>query len=223
VSAEYAAVGEEWLYPTPESVSDVDAAALALVGITAHLGLFDRARLVEGESVYVAGGAAGSARWSSDGQGRRGPGRTTAGSADGLAFCRSLGADLAIDYKNDDVPAQLRAFAPEGIDVWFETQREPDLEVSIPLLRRWGRMILMAGRTATPKLPLGSFYTRNCSIFGYAMFNFRPMPSAAAPTTSTAGRSRASCGPTSAGFSRWNRPPRRIGSSKTTRSMGPAH
>src|SRR5262249_55757304 len=38
-SAEYAAVHEDWLYPTPPKVADTDAAAAALVGITAHLGL----------------------------------------------------------------------------------------------------------------------------------------------------------------------------------------
>ncbi len=32
-------------------------------------------------------------------------------------------------------------------------------------------MILIAGRTARPVLPLGSFYPRNCAIFGFAMFN----------------------------------------------------
>ncbi len=37
--AEFAAVDAQWLYPTPASVSDEDAAALALVGITARLGL----------------------------------------------------------------------------------------------------------------------------------------------------------------------------------------
>ena len=60
-------------------------------------------------------------------------------------------------------PARLREFAPEGIDVWYETQREPNLEVSIPLLRKNGRMILIAGRTAKPALPLGAFYPRNCA------------------------------------------------------------
>ena len=85
-----------------------------------------------------------------------------------------MGADLALNYKSDDIPAALREFAPEGIDVWYETQREPDLEVSIPLLRKRGRMILMAGRTAKPTLPLGSFYPRDCSLLGFAMFNATP-------------------------------------------------
>ena len=66
------------------------------------------------------------------------------------------------------------ATAPEGVDVWFETQSEPNLEVSIPLLRKNGRMVLIAGRTAKPVLPLGAFYPRNCAIFGLAMFNASP-------------------------------------------------
>ena len=49
------------------------------------------------------------------------------------------------------------------------TSRSP-----IPLLRKHGRMILMAGRTAKPALPLGAFYPRNCAIFGFAMFNAPP-------------------------------------------------
>ena len=57
--AEYAAVDECWLYPTPEEVSDQDAAAVALVGITAHLGLFRDARLKTGENVLVNGGTGG--------------------------------------------------------------------------------------------------------------------------------------------------------------------
>src|SRR5438132_4364795 len=38
--AEYACVLEDWLYPTPAGVSDQEVAAVALTGITAHLGLF---------------------------------------------------------------------------------------------------------------------------------------------------------------------------------------
>ena len=95
-----------------------------------------------------------------DGQGRRGQGRHLGRQPEQVELCRELGADLALNYKTDDIPARLREFAPEGVDVWYETQREPNLEVSIPLLRKRGRMILMAGRTAKPILPLGAFYPR---------------------------------------------------------------
>ena len=43
--AEFICVDEKWLYPTPAGVADEQAAACALVGITAHLGLFQRAKL----------------------------------------------------------------------------------------------------------------------------------------------------------------------------------
>lgn len=174
-TSELASVSEDWLYPTPANVSDVDAAAMALVGITAHVGLFDRGQLKAGETVYVPGGSGGVGSMviqMAKAVGARVA--ISAGREEGLALCRSLGADLVLNYKTDDIPAGLREFAPEGIDVWYETQREPNLEVSVPLLRRWGRMILMAGRGAQPKLPLGSFYPRNCSILGFGMFNYPP-------------------------------------------------
>jgi NADPH2:quinone reductase len=174
-AAELAAVGEEWLYPTPPNASDAEAAALALVGITAHLGLFRWGRLARGETVYVPGGSGGVG--SNVIQMAKAVGATvatSAGSAERVEQCRALGADLALNYKEDDVPARLREFAPEGIDVWYETQREPNLEVSVPLLRKRGRMILMAGRAARPALPLGAFYPRDCSLLGFAMFNATP-------------------------------------------------
>ena len=172
VAAEYAAIDEIWLYPTPALLPDTDAAAMALVGITAHLGLFQFGQLKEGEVVYVPGGTGGVGSMvvqMAKAAGARVA--TSAGSPERVEFCRRLGADLAINYKTDDIPARLREFSPEGVDVWFETQREPNLEVSIPLLRKNGRMILIAGRTAKPVLPLGAFYPRNCAIFGFAMFN----------------------------------------------------
>jgi NADPH2:quinone reductase len=174
-AAEYAAIDEEWLYPTPARLSDQEAAAIALVGITAHLGLFEYGRLQPGESVYVPGGSGGVG--SLVVQMARAVGArvaTSAGSPERVELCRSLGADAAYNYKTDDIPAQLREFSPEGIDVWYETQREPDLEIAVPLLRKRGRMILMAGRAAKPILPLGSFYTRNCALLGFAMFNATP-------------------------------------------------
>ena len=172
VAAEYVAVDESWLYPTPALLPDTDAAAVAVVGITAHLGLFQFGQLKPGEVVYVPGGTGGVGSMvvqMAKAAGARVA--TAAGSPERLDFCRRLGADLALNYHSDDIPTKLREFSPEGFDVWFETQREPNLEVSIPLLRKNGRMILIAGRAAKPTLPLGAFYPRNCAIFGFAMFN----------------------------------------------------
>jgi NADPH2:quinone reductase len=175
VCAEYAAVDEHWLYLTPDGVSDQAAAALALTGLTAHLGLFQRGRLSPGDTVYVPGGTGGvGSAVVQMAQAAGAKVATSAGSPEKVKLCESLGADLALNYKTDDIPARLRAFAPEGVDIWYETQREPNLEVASPLLRKRGRMILMAGRAAKPVLPLGAFYPRDCSLLGFAMFNATP-------------------------------------------------
>jgi NADPH2:quinone reductase len=174
-ASEFVCSDEGWLYPTPAGLSDAEAASIALVGLTAHLGLFDRARLSPGESVYVSGGGGGVGSMviqMAKAIGARVA--TTAGHDATLELCRSLGADLVLNYREDDVPSRLRAWAEEGIDVWFETQRTPDLMTIVPLLRKRGRAVLMAGRDATPSFPLGSFYPRNCSILGFAMFNYTP-------------------------------------------------
>jgi NADPH2:quinone reductase len=172
VAAEFAAIDEEWLYPTPTLLPDTEAAAMALAGITAHLGLFQFGQLLSGELLYVPGGSGGVGSMAiqmAKATGARVA--TSAGSPDRVELCRRLGADLALNYKTDDIPSRLRDFSPEGVDVWYETQREPSFEISIPLLRKRGRMIVMAGRAAKPPLPLGAFYPRNCAIFGFAMFN----------------------------------------------------
>jgi len=171
-AAEFAAIDEDLLYPTPADQPDVEAAGQALVGITAHLGLFGKAGLKEGEAVYVPGGSGGVGSMivqMAKAAGARVA--TSAGSPERAELCRGLGADLALNYKADDIPARLREFAPDGIDVWYETLREPNFEVSIPLLRRRGRMVVIAGRAAKPVLPVGLFYPRDCSLFGFAMFN----------------------------------------------------
>jgi len=175
VMSEFAAVDARWLYPTPDRLDDVEAAALPLTGITAHLGLFRSGRLAAGESVYVPGGTGGVGSMvvqMAKAAGARVA--TSAGGAEKVEACKALGADLALNYKTDDLAARLREFAPDGLDLWYETQRGPDLDVAVPLLRKGGRMVLIAGRTSRPVLPLGAFYTKDCSLIGFTMMNATP-------------------------------------------------
>jgi NADPH2:quinone reductase len=99
---------------------------------------------------------------------------TTAGTPEKVQLCRELGADLAINYKNEDVDKQIKDFAPRGVDVWWETLREPNFERTVSLLAPRGRMVLMAGREARPPFPVGPFYVKGCSLHGFAMFNATP-------------------------------------------------
>ncbi|MGB9687649.1 NADPH:quinone reductase [Thermogutta sp.] len=173
--AEYVVADECWLYPTPQTVSDREAAAIALVGITAHLGLFRDARLQAGETVFVHGGAGGVG--SCVVQMAKAVGArviTTAGSDEKAELCRQLGADLVINYKKDNEEEEIRRFAPNGVNVWFETLREQNLEMAVSLLAMRGRLILMAGRESRPPFPVGPFYVKDCKAYGFAMFNAPP-------------------------------------------------
>jgi NADPH2:quinone reductase len=173
--AEFAAVEEQWLYPIPEGVSDEQATAVSLVGITAHLGLVRDARLKYGESVFINGGSGGVGSMvvqMAKALGARVA--ATAGSDEKLALCRSFGAEVAINYKTEDIAARVKEFSPSGVDVYWDTQREPNFERAVDLLAPRGRIILMAGREARPVFPVGPFYIKGCSMHGFAMFNATP-------------------------------------------------
>ncbi len=173
--AEFACVEDQWLNPLPAGVRDEDAAAISLVGITAHLGLFAKARLQPGEIVFVNGGAGGVG--SMVVQLAKAVGArviATAGSDERVAKVRSFGADLALNHRTQDVAAAVKEFAPAGVNVFWETQREPDFDRAVPLLAPRGRFVLMAGREARPLFPVGPFYVKDCSLHGFAMFNATP-------------------------------------------------
>jgi NADPH2:quinone reductase len=173
--AEYAAVDEDWLYPTPEPVSDEQAAAAALVSITAHLGLFRDAKLRAGETLFVNGGSGGVGSTVVQ-MAKAAGGRviTTAGSDEKVAACLALGADVAFNYNLDYEIDPLEDAARGGVNVWWETTREPNFDRAVARLAPRGRMIIMAGRDARPPFPVGPFYVKGCSLYGFAMFNATP-------------------------------------------------
>jgi NADPH2:quinone reductase len=84
-------------------------------------------------------------------------------------------AGTNLDYKTDDVAAGVHDFTRgQGVNVWYETQREPDFVRTVELTARRGRMVIIAGRQAQPISPVGPFYTRDMSLFGFAIFNATP-------------------------------------------------
>jgi NADPH2:quinone reductase len=173
--AEYCAVDECWLYPTPDSVDDDTVAASSLVGITAHLGLFRDARIGPGETLFVHGGTGGVG--SMVVQMAKAAGAkviTTGGSDEKVARALELGADAAVNYKTQDVDAAIREFAPQGVNVFWETLREPNFDWIIECLAERGRIVLMAGRDARPAFPVGPFYVKECSLHGFVMFKGSP-------------------------------------------------
>jgi NADPH:quinone reductase len=171
--AEFAAVDECWLYPLPEGVSDENAAAAALVGITAHLGLFRDALLKMGEKVFVSGGTGGVG--STVIQMAKAVGAqvfAAAGTDEKTQLCRQLGANVAVNYKTANLDAALRKFGP--IDVWWESARQHDFQRIVEHMALRGRILVIAGRESKPPLPVGPFYTNDLRLFGFVMFNAPP-------------------------------------------------
>ena len=97
---------------------------------------------------------------------------TTVGSAAKADLARRWGADGVLNYKTDDIVVGIRSLTDgKGVNVWFETQREPDLVRTVDLMAQRGRVNVIAGRTARPVLPVGPFYVKGLPLHGYAMFN----------------------------------------------------
>src|SRR5262245_18717340 len=171
--AEFICVEEKWAYPTPERVPDEQAACCALVGITAHLGLFHRAKLTQGETVFVNGGTGGVG--SMVVQMAKAAGAKvicTAGSDEKVRLARELGADHVINYKTDDIAAKVKdATGSTGVSVWYETLPPADFDKTVELTAPRGRIVVMAGRQARPVFPNGPFYVKGLSMLGFAMFN----------------------------------------------------
>lgn len=183
--AEYACVDEEWAYVLPDGVSEKVAAAVALVGITAHLGLFHRAQVKSGETVFVNGGTGGVGAMVV--QMAKAVGATvitTAGTPEKAEIARNLGADHAICYKKEDVAAAVKAATGgRGVDVWYETLPPDDFDRTFDLMAPWGRVVVMAGRAAKPTFPNGAFYPKGLVLLGFAMFTY---PAAAQQECGTA-------------------------------------
>lgn len=171
--AEFVCVEDKWAYPTPDGVSDEQAAACALVGITAHLGLFQRAKLTHGETVFVNGGTGGVG--SMVVQMAKATGAkvvSTVGSDEKAAQARELGADYVVNYKTEDVAARVKEITGgAGVQVWYETLPPADFDKTVELVAPRGRIVVMAGRAARPVLPNGPFYVKGLSLLGFAMFN----------------------------------------------------
>jgi NADPH2:quinone reductase len=105
--------------PSPQGMSDVEAASLPETFFTVWSNVFDRGRLQAGETLLVQGGSSGIGVTAI--QMAKAMGATvivTAGSDDKCAACLALGADHAINYKTHDFVAEaMRLTGGKGVDV----------------------------------------------------------------------------------------------------------
>jgi NADPH2:quinone reductase len=168
--AEYVAVPREQVLPAPENWTFVEAATLPENMFTVYDNLFTRAGLNAGNSVLVHGGSSGIGSTAIMLAKAFDAGfiAATAGTGEKCAFCRSIGADLAINYRSqnfveavlhatrgrgadvvldivggDYIPRDLEALAPDGRVVCIATPRGSQVAIDIRLLMQ-RRAALMA-------------------------------------------------------------------------------
>jgi len=166
--AEYVVAPEERLYRLPEGVEPCEAVAVVHSALTAIIGLFTKAGLTAGDTLFVHGGSGGvglAAIQLAKACGARVA--VTAGNEAKAACCRRMGADRVIMYRQEDIAEGIRDFAPQGIDVFFETTPAFDPQQTLPMMRKHGRIVIIAGRNHRCTFPLWPFYTRNCSMHGF--------------------------------------------------------
>jgi putative PIG3 family NAD(P)H quinone oxidoreductase len=141
--AERVAVPAGQLLPCPSGVELATAAALPEVTCTVWSNVFMLARLRRGEAFLVHGGASGIGTMAIQLAARAGARVfTTAGSKEKLDFCRELGADVLIDYREEDFSERVAAeTGGAGVDVILDIMGAKYLEPNVRSLATGGRLV----------------------------------------------------------------------------------
>lgn len=165
--AEQVAVPAGQLLPVPNGVSLADAAALPEVACTVWSNLFMTAGLQRGETLLVHGGSSGIGTMAiqlAKALGARVA--VTAGSDEKLARCAELGADITINYKEQDFVEELKAATDgHGADVLLDVIGAKYLQRNVEALAIGGRLVvigLMGGTTG--ELNLGMLLGKRAAL-----------------------------------------------------------
>jgi NADPH-dependent curcumin reductase CurA len=155
---------------------------LGLTGLTAYGGLLVIGALKEGEQVFVsaAAGAVGSVA----AQIAKIKGCYVIGSAGSDEKCRwlkdELGLDAAINYKQGELRASLKAAAPKGIDVYFENVGGEHLNAALPRMNALGRIAVCGmisaynnfGAVSEPVTTLSNMIYNRVTMRGFVFYEF---------------------------------------------------
>ncbi|MFH8787300.1 NAD(P)H-quinone oxidoreductase [Streptomyces roseoverticillatus] len=160
------------LLPVPDGMDLVTAACLPEVTATVWSNVFMVAHLCPGETFLVHGGGSGIGTMAvqlAKAVGARVA--VTAGSADKLEACRELGADILIDYREQDFVEELhKVTGGIGADVILDIVGAKYLARNVDALAVNGRLViigLQGGRTA--ELDLGALLTKRAAVMGTSL------------------------------------------------------
>ncbi|MFN8195329.1 MAG: NAD(P)H-quinone oxidoreductase [Nocardioidaceae bacterium] len=170
------------LMPVPAGVDLVTAAALPEVAATVWSNVFLVANLQPGETFLVHGGAGGIGTFAiqlAHAVGARV--LTTAGSAENRAACRELGAEVAVDYREEDFVAVVREVtAGAGADVILDNIGAKYLARNLEALATGGRLVVIGLQGgARAELDLGTLLTKRAAVAATSL-RARPLEEKAA-------------------------------------------
>ena len=165
--AEYVAVPAGQVMPIPAGVDLVDAAALPEVACTVWSNLVLTAHLSEGQLLLMHGGASGIGSHAI--QVARVLGArvaVTAGSAAKLETCRDLGAQITINYRDEDFVARLKE-ETDGADVIFDIMGASYLDRNIDALASDGQLVIIGMQGGVKgELNLGKLLIKRARVIG---------------------------------------------------------
>jgi len=165
--AEYVAVPGGQVLPIPDGVDLLDAAGLPEVACTVWSNLVMTAHLGKGQLLLMHGGASGIGTHAilvARALGARVA--VTAGSADKLEFCRQLGADITINYRDEDFVARLREES-DGADVIFDIMGAAYLDRNIDALAPDGQLIIIGMQGGVKgELNIGKLMAKRARVIG---------------------------------------------------------
>jgi NADPH2:quinone reductase len=167
--AEEALALDDFAFPVPETMNDLEAAAFPIPFHTAWIGLVRRAALREGETLLVLGGAGGTGSAAIQ-LGRALGARViaTVGASEKVAFCEALGADVVVDRSKADIAVSVReASEGRGADVVYDPVGGEAFDAATGCIAHEGRLLLVgfaSGRWGAPSAP--HLVTHNYSVLG---------------------------------------------------------
>jgi putative PIG3 family NAD(P)H quinone oxidoreductase len=165
--AEQVAVPAGQVMPIPAGVDLVDAAGLPEVACTVWSNLVMTAHLSEGQLLLLHGGSSGIGSHAI--QVARALGvrvAITAGSAEKLAFCRDLGAQITINYRDEDFVARLRE-ETDGADVILDIMGAAYLDRNIDALAADGQLIIIGMQGGIQgELNIGKLMGKRARVIG---------------------------------------------------------
>ena len=170
--AEYVAVNGNLVFPYPDSLDPIVAGGMPIVFLTSYHLLKSRGQLQPGHTVLIQAGASGvgtvaiqlAKAWGAKVI-------ATASTEDKLELCRTLGADVTINYTETDFEEAIKEeTGGAGVELVLECVGGPVLEKSVRCVASYGRLVSYGNASGTPSnLAASDITTTNRTVIGFSI------------------------------------------------------